>query len=304
MSDFLCDMRGDAGSAQVGDQLGCIELLVSSERQAPGRSWGVAVDHVEGGAPFGMAVCLRQVTLHDQARAVLHQRMTHEAQHRAGAGGHLVKPRVRVGGRGMRGIGPLLAPEVDFGIAVLTVRAGHRVGLGRVGLILGGGVRSGWAARVVIGRRVISLRLEAFHRGPGLDQRAVDREVVVRQKRRDLAMRQDRRHHLARHLRRQKPVAVLGEDRRHPDRIVDPETDEPAEQEVILHLFYQLPLGADRKHDLDQAGPDQPLRRDRGAAEIGVSVSNSVSRLASASFTTCRILRNGCRAGIRASRST
>lgn len=77
---------------------------------------------------------------------------------------------------------------------------------------------------------------------------------------------------LPRHLRRQQPVAVLGEDRRHPDRVVDPEADKPAEQEVLLHLLHQLPLGANREQnlDLDLAGPDQPLRRDRGAPEIGV----------------------------------
>ena len=94
--------------------------------------------------------------------------------------------------------------------------------------------------------------------------------MVVRQQRRDLAMRQDRRHHLARHLGRQQPVAVLGEDGWHPDRIVNPEANEPAEQQVILHLFHQLSLGADREQDLDQAGPDQPFRRDRRAAEISV----------------------------------
>lgn len=36
----------------------------------------------------------------------------------------------------------------------------------------------------------------------------------------------------------------------------------------MLHLFHQLPLGADREHDLDQARSDQPLRRNRGAAEV------------------------------------
>lgn len=84
------------------------------------------------------------------------------------------------------------------------------------------------------------------------------------------ALRQNRRHHLARHLRRQQPVAVLGEDRRHPDRVIDSQADEPAEKQIILHLLHQLPLGADREQDLDQAGPDQSLRGDRGAAKKSV----------------------------------
>lgn len=83
-------------------------------------------------------------------------------------------------------------------------------------------------------------------------------------------MRQDRRHDLARHVRRQQPVAVLGEDGRHPNRVVNAEAHEPTEQQVILHLLHQLPLGADREQDLDQARSDQPLGRNRGAAEVGV----------------------------------
>ena len=76
--------------------------------------------HVQRGAPFGMAVGLRQVALHDQTGAVLHQRMADEAQHGPGARRLLVKARVWVGGRGMGGIGPLLAAEVDHGIPVLA----------------------------------------------------------------------------------------------------------------------------------------------------------------------------------------
>jgi len=79
----------------------------------------------------------------------------------------------------------------------------------------------------------------------------------------------DRRHYLARHLGGQQPVAVLGEHGRHPDGVVDPEADEPAQQEVILHLLHQLPFRADRKQDLYQARPDHPLRRNRGPTKIG-----------------------------------
>lgn len=63
-----------------------------------------------------------------------------EAKHRAGARGLLVKPRIRIGGGGMGGIGSLLALENDFGIAVLAAGAMHRVclGFGRLGLIFGG----------------------------------------------------------------------------------------------------------------------------------------------------------------------
>jgi hypothetical protein len=40
------------------------------------------------------------------------------------------------------------------------------------------------------------------------------------------------------------PVAVLAEHRGHPHRIVHRQPDESAEQQVVLGLFHQLPLGA------------------------------------------------------------
>ena len=36
--------------------------------------------------------------------------------------------------------------------------------------------------------------------------------------------------------------------------IVDPEADEPAEQQVVVELLHQLPLGADREKGLQQQG--------------------------------------------------
>ena len=47
-------------------------------------------------------------------------------------------------------------------------------------------------------------------------------------------------HHVARHLGDHQPVAVPVEDHRAPDQIVNPEANEPREQQVIL--FNQLPL--------------------------------------------------------------
>ena len=42
--------------------------------------------------------------------------------------------------------------------------------------------------------------------------------------------------------------AVLGEHRHVPHRIVDAETDEPAEQQIVVQLLHQLPLRADVKN--------------------------------------------------------
>ena len=67
------------------------------------------VDHLERRPALTAAVGVGQVRLHDQTVAVLHQRMPHEAEHRRGARGLLVEPRIGVGARSMVAIvlGPM-----------------------------------------------------------------------------------------------------------------------------------------------------------------------------------------------------
>ena len=56
-----------------------------------------------------------------------------------------------------------------------------------------------------------SLRLEAFVRCPGFDQRAINREVLVRQKRFHLLMFEKLGHELLEHIAFLKAFPVLGE---------------------------------------------------------------------------------------------
>ncbi len=69
------------------------------------------------------------------------------------------------------------------------------------------------------------------------------------------------RHDLARHLGGRQTVRVLREHHRHPP-VINAEANNPAKQQVVLHLLHQRPPGP----DLEQAGPDQPFLRDGGAA--------------------------------------
>ena len=111
MAGLLRNMRGDTGPAQILDEFGRVIALVRPQRQPSGRAGGMSVDHVEHGLPFGMAISPGQLALHDQAVAVLHQRMADEAQHGTGAEGFLVKPRVGIGHRNMRRIRAFLASK-------------------------------------------------------------------------------------------------------------------------------------------------------------------------------------------------
>ena len=73
------DFWATCGVTQAENEARCVIPLVRPQRQLSGRSRGMAMNHVQCGLALGMAVGLGQVALHDQARAVLHQRMPDEA---------------------------------------------------------------------------------------------------------------------------------------------------------------------------------------------------------------------------------
>ncbi|MGY3146331.1 hypothetical protein ACVWYQ_003330 [Bradyrhizobium sp. USDA 3397] len=111
------------------------------------RPAGIGLDHVQRGQSFGRTIGLRQAGVDQQAVAVLHQPVTDEAQLRLRmASGSVVEAWVSLE-RFCRGSPPPLCPPPC----------------------------AGGSPRAVLG-------LDDLHRGPGLDQRAIDREVIARQK--------------------------------------------------------------------------------------------------------------------------
>ncbi len=173
----------------------------------------------------------------------LHQGMSHEAQRGPDAGAFLVELRRRVRRRGVRVVGAPLAPEVYLDVAAAV---------------------TGW------GWRAIVFRPHALHRRPGLNQRAVDAEVVVRQKPLHPRLRQNRRQELARHVALKQPVTILRKRRGVPNRRIHRQSDEPAEQQIIVELLHQLPLRPHRKERLQQQRLQQLLRRDRGTTGMRI----------------------------------
>ncbi len=177
-------LRCHAGLTQVSDKRGSVICSVCPKGQPAGRSGGVTVTHATRGAPFGTAVGFSQISLNDQAAAVLYQRMADEAPHGAGAGRLFALPFLhgRASGSGVEAgvaFDRFLPPEVDLSAAVLAGGAGHRAALG-LGLfrLVGGG--RGWRSRVVRALVIrgcdVRLRRKAFHGRPSLDQRSVDPE--------------------------------------------------------------------------------------------------------------------------------
>ena len=160
---------------------------------------------------------------------------------------------VGIARRGMGGVGARLAAEVRLGVAPARRRR----------LVAG---RPGWSFAIVPAVD----RLEALHRGPRLDQRAVDAEVLARQKPLHPRLRQQRRQEARGDRPFEETIAVLGKGGVIPHRLVRPQPDKPAEQEIELHPLHQLALRAYRVEGLKQHGPQQHLRGDRGSPDPGV----------------------------------
>ena len=77
-------------------------------------------------AMLGMAVGSRQAGVDEKRVAVLHQCVADEAQPRLLAGALAIKPRVRIGRRGVRVVPALLAMKIRFPIARRAAASGRR----------------------------------------------------------------------------------------------------------------------------------------------------------------------------------
>jgi hypothetical protein len=70
--------------------------------------------------------------------------------------------------------------------------------------------------------------------------------VFPRQQPLDLVLRKHSRKKLARYFAVQQPVAVLGERRGVPHRVLDAEPDKPAKEQVLVDPLNQMSLRTDR----------------------------------------------------------
>jgi hypothetical protein len=122
---------------------------------------------------------------------------------------------------------------------------------------------------VIVG---VHLRLwaETFLRGPGFDQRAVNAKMLIGHQ--TIAFRD--RHHPAEKLPcqgfGQQAVTVLRKRRVIPDGLVHVQANKPPEQQVEVQLLHELPFAAHGIEYLQQARPQQPLRRDGRSARPAV----------------------------------
>jgi site-specific DNA recombinase len=242
----LGDVWRHARRPHLCHQVACVVPLVCPQRpwmeaallQPPNEAW----HHGTLGRPAGRGH--REV--HQQAGAILHQRVSQVAEFGRLAARLLVQPRVWIGVALVRLVRAFLPVEVDPAVVRIVAR---RPGALIRGLVLGS---------------------EALQAGCCFDQRAVDREVLVAQQVQPVRLE----HHLVEEALAdtgaQQPLAILREG-----GVVEAGLDQvhvqaPAEQEVVVQFLAEGPLAAHRVQAHRQTGLQQPLRRDgRSAVAIG-----------------------------------
>jgi hypothetical protein len=116
------------------------------------------------------------------------------------------------------------------------------------------------------------LGAKALHAGPCLDQRAVDREMIVRQQRFDRPLAEHRSHELSGDVTLDQALAVLGEHRFVPNLVIQRQPDKPAEQQIVVELLHHLLLRTHRVEGLQQQSTKQPLGGNRRSAKFGVQL--------------------------------
>ena len=153
------------------------------------------------------------------------------------AGSLARQPGFGIGRGGVGGIAPPLPMEVHRGIAR------------------------------IIGRRrsAGALPLEALVPGPGLDQRAVDREVLGREQLARLGLGQHALEEGPRDVALEQPLPILGEHGGVPDRVIHAQAHEPAEEQVVIQLLHELPLAAHGVEHLHKQGAQELLRAESRA---------------------------------------
>ncbi len=114
------------------------------------------------------------------------------------------------------------------------------------------------------------LALEALVAGPCLNQGAVNCEVLAGQQRAAAGLRQHFGEQSIGNAGGQQPLAILGEHRHIPHRIIDVHSHKPAEQQIVAQLLHQHPLAAHRIKHLQQQRSQQLLRRNRGPSYLRV----------------------------------
>ena len=240
-------MRRDAHLQARIDKFFGVVALVRPQRDVDRLVTGCLarrIDHDFGRFTLGMTIGRRHHCIRNRAMPVVAQGVAHEAQ-LAGCLAFAVQPRIGVGAGLVRVVTASLAFEVGTEIVIAVVVA------------------------IVV---LATLAYKALVAGPGLNQRAVDAEVLAREPTLVVGGLDDQTEQLDDRVVGDQAFAVLCEDGGHPHAVVHGQADEPAKQQVVLGLLHELTLGAHAVKDLQQHGAQQFLGGNAGATALGISL--------------------------------
>jgi hypothetical protein len=127
-------------------------------------------------------------------------------------------------------------------------------------------------ARILVGgvRGLAVPWLEALEASRGLDQGPVHREMLVREQVPLVGLSHDQLEQRSPHLVVEQPLTILGERRRIEAWFHQLHVQEPAEQEVVVEFLTEGSLTPHRIKRDQERRLEQPLRRDRRSAVLGV----------------------------------
>src|SRR2546421_992519 len=263
--DVLGDVGRDLESAAAGDEGAGVVVLIGTEREpALAMPPAQAVEHLEPCLAFGGSCRLGEQDVDREAVSVLHQKVTGEVELGFPAFALTRQPGLHVGAGDVSVVGTLLAVEVDLNIAAAALAWGRppRVALG-----------------LALAAEVGAARLEALERGPGLEQGAVNGEVLVGEQVQLTSLVEHGLEEESADVVLQEPVAVLGEGALVESGVLDVEVHEPLEEEIVLEPLAELALAANRIEGDQEAGLEQVLGRDRGPALLGIHLVEDRAQL-------------------------
>src|SRR6516165_1894519 len=194
--------------------------------------------------------------VHAQPVAVLHERVSAKAQLGFLAGALAGRECLRITGRSMRIVGALRAAEIHSAPTI----------------------RRRW--RTVFG-------LEALLSRPRLDQRAVHGQVLRGEQTFLASELHDRIEEALRQVLVHQSLAQAREVRLVEPRVLQTHVQEPAEQNVVVEHLAEQPVRAHRVQCDQQLPLQQPLRRNRGPASLGVKRVELTRQLLQHSIGVC-----------------
>ena len=235
--DVLCHVRRDVDRAARLDEAPGVVGLVRAHCDAFARPRNIG-QHLRSHVSLSCSVRGTGLYVHDQAMAVVGQHMTQVTRQRRRRLALAVQPRLGVARGFVRIVAArLTVPVLGRAVAVRSVLAPH-----------------------------------ALVAGPGLDERAVDAEVLTRQQSTLVGHFHGSIEEFGDRVVLDEAVAVLAEDRVVPHSVLDGQADEPAKQQVVLDLLDELPLAAHAVEHLQQHRAHQLLGRDAGAPALYVGL--------------------------------